>query len=627
MADGKLTVRLHGTRYKGAEYHLFRTRDRDWLVILKSKVSLPQPAPPPTYEPMMAVLTSEPFDDDEWLFEVKWDGHRCLANLGTSTRLTSRTTRDMTAQFPELIDMHRQLAARNAVVDGEIVALDREGRPSFERMQDRFHRTPEELARNKGRVPVQFLAFDLLWLDGQSLLELPLVERRARLVEVLVETRDIRLSQVVEGAGKDFFAQVKALQLEGMVAKRAASPYRPGARSHDWRKIKALCLQDCVIVGWTPGKGGRAATLGSLLLAVYDDGRLRYAGNVGTGFTHAFLADLLDRLQAAPGRQAPVRGVRGHPPAPRGPLRPAGAGLRGRVPEVDPGRQAAGGVVQGSPPGQAAHRRPPRAPGRPPALGNRPAEQAEWPEGSTRCRPPRRPVHDGRCMGAHILVVDDDPLLAAALRRPLAYEGFEVEVAASGEEALGRALDHPPDLVILDVLLPGIDGLEVCRRLRQAGEVAVLMLTARSEVPERVAGFEAGADDYLVKPFAFEELLVRVKALLRRGRNGSGSAELRFGDLRMDRSTHEVWRGERTISLTRQEFDLLALFLEHPRQVLTRSTILERVWDYDFGRDSNVLEVYVGYLRRKLEAEGEPRVIHTVRGVGYVLREDPEGSR
>jgi bifunctional non-homologous end joining protein LigD len=317
VADGKLTVRLHGTRYKGAEYHLFRTRDRDWLVILKSKVSLPQPAPPPTYEPMMAVLTSEPFDDDEWLFEVKWDGHRCLANLGTSTRLTSRTTRDMTAQFPELIDMHRQLAARNAVVDGEIVALDREGRPSFERMQDRFHRTPDELARNKGRVPVQFLAFDLLWLDGQSLLDLPLVERRARLVEVLVETRDIRLSQVVEGAGKDFFKHVKALQLEGIVAKRAASPYRPGARSHDWRKIKALCLQDCVIVGWTPGKGGRAATLGSLLLAVYDDGRLRYAGNVGTGFTHAFLADLLDRLQELQVDKPQFEGFEGTP-RPRG---------------------------------------------------------------------------------------------------------------------------------------------------------------------------------------------------------------------------------------------------------------------------------------------------------------------
>jgi DNA ligase D-like protein (predicted ligase)/DNA ligase D-like protein (predicted polymerase)/DNA ligase D-like protein (predicted 3'-phosphoesterase) len=317
VEDGKWTVRLHGTRYRGAEYHLFRTRDRDWLVILAGKVSLPQPAPPPTYEPMMAVLTAEPFDDDEWLFEVKWDGHRCLANLGTATRLTSRTTRDMTAQFPELIDMHRQLAARNAVVDGEIVALGRDGRPSFERMQDRFHRHPEELARNKGRVPVQFLAFDLLWLDGRPLLDLPLVERRARLAEVLVETRDIRLSQVVEGAGTAFFDQVKELKLEGIVAKRAASPYRPGARSPDWRKIKALCLQDCVIVGWTPGKGGRAATLGSLLLAVYDGGRLRYAGNVGTGFTHAFLADLQQQLTPLEVPKPAFEGFEGTP-RPRG---------------------------------------------------------------------------------------------------------------------------------------------------------------------------------------------------------------------------------------------------------------------------------------------------------------------
>jgi bifunctional non-homologous end joining protein LigD len=317
VADGKLTVRLHGTRYRGAEYHLFRTRDRDWLVILAGKVSLPQPAPPPTYEPMMAVLTAEAFDDDEWLFEVKWDGHRCLANLGTATRLTSRTRRDMTAQFPELIDLHRQLAARNAVVDGEIVALDRDGRPSFERMQDRFHRTPEELARHKGRVPVQFIAFDLLWLDGQPLLDLPLVERRARLDEVLVETGDIRLSQVVRGAGTSFFEQVRELELEGIVAKRAASPYRPGVRSPDWRKIKALCLQDCVIVGWTPGKGGRAATLGSLLLAVYDEGRLRYAGNVGTGFTHAFLADLLGRLEALQVPKPMFEGFEGTP-RPRG---------------------------------------------------------------------------------------------------------------------------------------------------------------------------------------------------------------------------------------------------------------------------------------------------------------------
>src|SRR5262245_24646144 len=171
-------------------------------------------------------------------------------------------------------------------------------------------------------------------------------------------------------------------------------------------------------------------------------------------------------------------------------------------------------------------------------------------------------------MGARILIVDDDPLLGAALRRPLAYEGFEVEVATSGEEALSRAAEHAPDLVILDVLLPGIDGLAVCRQLRQGGDTPVLMLTARSELPERVAGFEAGADDYLGKPFAFEELLLRVKALLRRHHNGS-AGELRFADLRMDRSTREVWRGGRGISLTRQEFDLLTLFLEHPRQVLT----------------------------------------------------------
>jgi bifunctional non-homologous end joining protein LigD len=296
VADGKLTVRLHGSRYHGAEFHFFRTRDRDWLVILGGKVSLPQPAPPPTYQPMMASLTAEPFDDDGWLFEVKWDGHRCLANLGRATRLTSRTARDMTGQFPELIDLHRQLAARNAVVDGEIVALDRDGRPSFERMQDRFHRAPEELARNKGRVPVQFIAFDLLWLDGEPLLDLPLTERRARLAEVLVETRDVRLSQVVHGSGVDFFEQARGLGLEGVVAKRAASPYRPGTRSHDWRKIKALRRQDCVIVGWTPGQGQRGTTLGALLLAVSDGGRLRYAGNVGTGFTQAFLADLLPAL-------------------------------------------------------------------------------------------------------------------------------------------------------------------------------------------------------------------------------------------------------------------------------------------------------------------------------------------
>ena len=296
VADGKLTVRLHGSRYQGAEYHFVRTRERDWLCLLAGKVSLPQPAPPPTYEPMMAVLHGEPFDGDDWLFEVKWDGHRCLAALGAGTRLTSRTGRDVTGQFPELLDLHRQLAARNAVVDGEVVALGQDGRPSFQRMQDRFHRSPEELLRHKGRVPIQFIAFDLLWLDGVPLLELPLRERRARLLEVLVETRDVRCSQVVAGQGVAFFEQVRTLGLEGTVAKRVASPYRPGTRSPDWRKVKALRRQDCVIVGWTPGQGGRSATLGSLLLAVQDGERLRYAGNVGTGFTQSFLERLLEDL-------------------------------------------------------------------------------------------------------------------------------------------------------------------------------------------------------------------------------------------------------------------------------------------------------------------------------------------
>jgi two-component system response regulator MprA len=227
-----------------------------------------------------------------------------------------------------------------------------------------------------------------------------------------------------------------------------------------------------------------------------------------------------------------------------------------------------------------------------------------------------------------VLLVEDEIKMSRALRRGLEQEGYAVDTALDGHDGLHRATEWEYDVIVLDVMLPGLDGVEVCRRLRRAGRWApVLMLTARDGVGDRINGLDAGADDYLVKPFAFEELLVRVKALLRRGRNGSGSAELRFGDLRMDRSTHEVWRGGRTISLTRQEFDLLALFLEHPRQVLTRSTILERVWDYDFGRDSNVLEVYVGYLRRKLEVEGEARVIHTVRGVGYVLREDPKGGR
>src|SRR5579875_324825 len=197
---------------------------------------------------------------------------------------------------------------------------------------------------------------------------------------------------------------------------------------------------------------------------------------------------------------------------------------------------------------------------------------------------------------ARLLVIDDDPQLLTALRRALAYEGYEVLTAESGEAGLRLARERPPDLVVLDVLLPGLDGLEVCRRLRAGGDVPILMLTARDEVSDRVAGLDAGADDYLVKPFAVDELLARVRALLRR-RDGSASTVLSFGDLKLDTARREAMRGNRVIELTTKEYELLALFMRHPRQVLTRDVILEQVWGYDFGGDANVLEVSVCYIR------------------------------
>jgi two-component system, OmpR family, response regulator MprA len=224
-----------------------------------------------------------------------------------------------------------------------------------------------------------------------------------------------------------------------------------------------------------------------------------------------------------------------------------------------------------------------------------------------------------------ILVVDDERAVRDSLRRALELEGYRVELAEDGEQALRRLdLEPVPDAVILDVLMPGADGLEVCRRLRSAGNaVPVLMLTARAEIDSRVAGLDAGADDYLPKPFALAELLARLRALLRRlGGDGAGSAErLSFGDLELDPGTREVRRAGDRIDLTRTEFSLLELFLRNPRQVLTRSIIFERVWGYDFGPSSNSLDVYIGYLRRKTEAGGKRRLIHTVRGVGYALRE------
>ena len=221
-----------------------------------------------------------------------------------------------------------------------------------------------------------------------------------------------------------------------------------------------------------------------------------------------------------------------------------------------------------------------------------------------------------------ILVVDDERAVRESLRRALELEGYDVGLASDGSEALEKLEgDAQPDAIILDVLMPGTDGLEVSRTLRRSGSrVPVLMLTARAEVGDRVAGLDAGADDYLTKPFALEELLARLRALLRRTADGSGEA-LRFADLELDPGTREVTRGGEPIELTRTEFSLLELFMVNPRQVLTRSVIFERVWGYDFGYGSNSLDVYIGYLRRKTEAGGKPRLIHTVRGVGYALRE------
>src|SRR5215204_7194542 len=221
-----------------------------------------------------------------------------------------------------------------------------------------------------------------------------------------------------------------------------------------------------------------------------------------------------------------------------------------------------------------------------------------------------------------ILVVDDERAVRESLRRALELEGYEIELAGDGSDALQRLESGgEPDAMILDVLMPGVDGLEVCRRIRGSGsKLPVLMLTARTEVEDRVAGLDAGADDYVTKPFALEELLARVRALLRRTTSGSGEV-LRFADLELDPKTREVRRGGESVDLTRTEFSLLELFLLNPRQVLTRSVIFERVWGYDFGFGSNSLDVYIGYLRRKTEHGGKPRLIQTVRGVGYALRE------
>ena len=225
-----------------------------------------------------------------------------------------------------------------------------------------------------------------------------------------------------------------------------------------------------------------------------------------------------------------------------------------------------------------------------------------------------------------ILVVDDEQAVRDSLDRALRLDSYQVELAADGREALEAIERRPPDAIVLDLMMPHVDGLEVCRRLRAGGDrTPILIVTARDAVSDRVEGLDAGADDYIVKPFALEELQARLRALLRRAGSPAAAEKVTFEDLELDPVAYEVKRGERTIELTRTEFLLLELFMQHPRQVLTRSIIFERVWGYDFGPTSNSLTVYMGYLRRKLEAGGEPRLLHTVRGVGYALRSDGAG--
>jgi bifunctional non-homologous end joining protein LigD len=246
---------------------------------------------------MMAELWPAPFDAAGWVFEPKLDGIRALAYVGdNATRLVSRTGKDRTASYPELSRLHERITAVNAVVDGEIVAQDPSGRPSFGLLQQRMNlASPSEIDRIRRKIPVQIFVFDLLWLDGQDMTSLPLSERRERLAEIVVEGKGLNLVYGEERTGVTFFEGAKGVGLEGIVAKRLASRYQPGRRSNDWRKVKILNRQDCVILGWTPGKGGRGSSFGALLLGAYVDGALRWIGQVGTGFTDRMLDDLMAR--------------------------------------------------------------------------------------------------------------------------------------------------------------------------------------------------------------------------------------------------------------------------------------------------------------------------------------------
>ena len=300
--DTKVSFRLHGERYRGEEYHLVKTRrgENDWLVFMASRSVEEPPPEPPRFKPMMAEAGGKPFDDPGWVFEPKLDGVRTLVYLGmNSVTLVSRTGRDQTEQYPEFARIFERVTAENAVLDGEIVAQDAQGRPSFQRLQQRMNlASRSEIDRIRREVPVQLFVFDALWLDGRDLTGLPLTERRALLEEVVVPGKGIDLTLVVPERGVALWESAKERGLEGVIAKRAAGRYQPGRRSPDWKKIKILTRDDFVVLGWTPGQGGRGSSFGALILGAYVDGSLRWVGQVGTGFTDRTLTDLMARLTA-----------------------------------------------------------------------------------------------------------------------------------------------------------------------------------------------------------------------------------------------------------------------------------------------------------------------------------------
>jgi bifunctional non-homologous end joining protein LigD len=296
--DSKVSFRLHGRRYPGLEFHFVKTRS-DWLAFLASHQEAPLVDVPPSFQPMLAEGGWKAFDDPKWWFEPKFDGIRSVTTMATdSTRLVTRNGRDVTDKYPELRMVHELVDQVNAVLDAEIVAFDDGGKNSFEALQQRMNLTNErEIKRISSKIPVALVAFDLLWLDGRDLTGLPL-ERRRELLEAIVEP-DHRLQLVphIEGKGERFAAEARELGLEGVVAKRTGSRYQPGRRPPDWRKIKLTNTQDCVILGWTPGQGGRQGTFGALLVGAYDDGKLLWVGQVGTGFTRTTLDKVLERLE------------------------------------------------------------------------------------------------------------------------------------------------------------------------------------------------------------------------------------------------------------------------------------------------------------------------------------------